>query len=402
MKKQGFTLVELLVVIAIIGILIALLLPAVQAAREAARRMQCTNNLKQLGLSFHTFHDARKRLPNVCFDKMWNEYRTANGGRMLHTEWYSALLSTLPYIEQTALFDRVTGYCESAKSLADPEAARYAIPMGFNGAQTMPDGQKTPFAAKVAPFLCPSDGNGTNTNGEPGKISYHLCNGDFWDWWGYRAQRGMARAGQGDGFAEGGDVYNEFGIQAIKDGTSNTMLFSEVTITASPGDTNAKSGLAELARTSVPSDCAATRGQNNMLSVSPVDNGAKGWSWSSGHPACTAFTAMLPPNQPSCAGSGQLRYTIGETPEAPITRFVVIQYNDPLISASSNHTGGVNIAMADGAVKFISDTIDSGNPIYEPGKPGWAGNWWEYRGKSTYGIWGALGTLRSGESVAVP
>ena len=406
MKKQGFTLVELLVVIAIIGILIALLLPAVQAAREAARRAQCTNNLKQLGLAFHNFHDARKRLPNVCYDPLWNEYRTQNGNRFLHTEWYSALLSVLPNIEQNALYERTFGYCEAAKSAADANAARYLIPMSFNGAQTMPDGLKTPFAAKVPAFLCPSDGNGGETAGEPGKNSYHLCNGDFWDWWGYRAQRGVARAGQGDGY--GGDNYNLITLSAIKDGTSNTLLFAESLISTTPGDNNYKSGLANLNRTSVPRDCAAVRGPNNTINPNPgpVNYGAKGWSWSSGHPACTAFSAMLPPNQPSCAGNGQIAYTIGETPESPITRFVVIQYWEPLISASSNHTGGVNVAYVDGSVRFISETISSGDPNFEPGKPasvtGWNGNWWEYRGKSTYGVWGALGTIRGGESVAVP
>ncbi|MGL6194073.1 MAG: DUF1559 domain-containing protein [Thermoguttaceae bacterium] len=101
-KIKGFTLVELLVVIAIIGILIALLLPAVQAAREAARRMQCTNHLKQWGLAIHTFHDAQRGLPPACIGT------TAEAGDM--ERWNRSTIWPLlyPYIEQTALFDLYT------------------------------------------------------------------------------------------------------------------------------------------------------------------------------------------------------------------------------------------------------------------------------------------------------
>ena len=92
MKKRGFTLVELLVVIAIIGILVSLLLPAVQSAREAARRMQCTNNLKQIGLALHLYHDTHKKLPFAC------GYYIAQTGT-----WVSAIL---PHLEQQAVFDQ--------------------------------------------------------------------------------------------------------------------------------------------------------------------------------------------------------------------------------------------------------------------------------------------------------
>jgi len=104
-SKLGFTLVELLVVIAIIGILIALLLPAVQAAREAARRMQCTNNLKQIALALHNYHDARRSFPAVAGD---------GGVNNAIPVWVSIFVRLLPYIEQTAraeLFDSATvGY----------------------------------------------------------------------------------------------------------------------------------------------------------------------------------------------------------------------------------------------------------------------------------------------------
>lgn len=108
-RKRGFTLVELLVVIAIIGILIALLLPAVQAAREAARRSQCTNNLKQLGLALHNFHDVNNRLPASSHDPIFLDptYRDYRGER----DKWSYLVLILPYIEQKALYDDLVQNC---------------------------------------------------------------------------------------------------------------------------------------------------------------------------------------------------------------------------------------------------------------------------------------------------
>ena len=100
-RRRGFTLVELLVVIAIIGILVALLLPAVQAAREAARRMQCTNNLKQLGLAVHNYHDTYKRLPARAGG-------TQGPTNLDNQGWLSGWIVLLPFYEQTPMYDRIT------------------------------------------------------------------------------------------------------------------------------------------------------------------------------------------------------------------------------------------------------------------------------------------------------
>ncbi len=104
-RRSGFTLVELLVVIAIIGILVGLLLPAVQAAREAARRMQCSNNLKQYGLAFHNYHDTMKTFPSsMYFQTPW---LTARGNRAQRAAGFAWSASILPYIEQTSLYSNL-------------------------------------------------------------------------------------------------------------------------------------------------------------------------------------------------------------------------------------------------------------------------------------------------------
>ncbi|HTN76050.1 MAG TPA: DUF1559 domain-containing protein [Pirellulaceae bacterium] len=131
---RGFTLVELLVVIAIIGVLVALLLPAVQSAREAARRMQCGNNLKQLGLALHTYHDVHQTFPPGAF---WYGASTENRG--------SILIQLLPYIEQQNLYNTF----DFTKVVDD---------------QVLPNGQK--LGATIVPtYRCPSDNNSTLLNG---------------------------------------------------------------------------------------------------------------------------------------------------------------------------------------------------------------------------------------------
>ncbi|MDR1382736.1 MAG: DUF1559 domain-containing protein, partial [Planctomycetaceae bacterium] len=122
--------VELLVVIAIIGILIALLLPAVQAAREAARRMQCSNNLKQIGLGIHNFHDAKKGVPPI----------------VIFSSKGSFLAYLYPYIEQTAMYERMTSTTDGFLSL----------PNGYHGDQWSVDVLETEYQTGISSYLCPS------------------------------------------------------------------------------------------------------------------------------------------------------------------------------------------------------------------------------------------------------
>lgn len=150
-KRSGFTLVELLVVIAIIGILVALLLPAVQAAREAARRMSCSNNLKQLSLSLHNYHDANKEFPPQGTNRGWAGNADADNFErptaLVHN--HSGWVSLLPYFEQQALYDRYDMRQAAGSYLR-------------NTARTLAGGAVPDVNAEVASqllqvFVCPSD-----------------------------------------------------------------------------------------------------------------------------------------------------------------------------------------------------------------------------------------------------
>lgn len=140
-RPQGFTLVELLVVIAIIGILVALLLPAVQAAREAARRMQCTNNLKQLGLAFHNYHDTHKKFPPT------------GTGTVENVRWAWGTL-ILPFIEQGPLYDRLNPAQNGTMTGHPTPYDDPAIPAASGAGRVAADAMQTRLNA----FICPSEG----------------------------------------------------------------------------------------------------------------------------------------------------------------------------------------------------------------------------------------------------
>ena len=371
-RLLGFTLVELLVVIAIIGILIALLLPAVQAAREAARRMQCTNNLKQIALAAHTFHDAHNELPAGSFQtKIWDLYKGSHPtatfdyfqGFNNAMCWVGYSVMICPFIEQTALYDM---YIEQVQNAGAPNGGNEwwdASPQMNTGTV-----QKT----QIPGFSCPSDGNAKSgaPAGSPasyenfGRISYVGCHGDV----PYR---------QADDRARGIFVKRPLGLSAMSDGTSNTLFFSEIAVAGDASGRRIKGGLGHTdgSQYAQPSDCWNLRGvsgsfRDDITTGFTEIHQAQGRMWMSGYNMNT-FHTVLPPNAPSCAMNADLSWGI-------------------LSSAASYHTGGVNAARGDGSVMFVSETIDTDQTTRAAGDG--------YSGPSLYGVWGAMGSRNGGES----
>jgi len=379
---RAFTLVELLVVIAIIGILIALLLPAVQAAREAARRMQCSNNVKQMSLALHTFHDARKEFPSGMSQKAINNQYNA-----------SLFQALMPYMEQMALGELcvANGKQEMAQDgggnpiYRNPWDVDY-IPRG-GGAVTQSPWHRS---REISTLVCPS---GTG-EGFPNlaRCSYRGNRGDVWvhfeNPYSFRGVFNRPLSGKPTDFG------------TIKDGTSCTIAFSEAAIGDSPRSRLVKGGIA-LNRgggdePQPPEECRVARGANGEIRAeievgSGVADRVPGGRWAHGHGLYTLFFTILPPNSPSCTNVGDS------------------EGDRVLTAASSAHTGGVNVGLCDGSVTFVSDTVAAGDPTLGPEIGTEIKQWpfpngekFDYSGKSYYGVWGAMGSRSGGESVTLP
>jgi prepilin-type processing-associated H-X9-DG protein len=337
------------VVIAIIGILIALLLPAVQAAREAARRSQCTNNLKQLALATHNYHDTHKAFPALGA-------RGWGGGR-----YYSGLISLLPYVEQAPLFDGMM-------SEAQPNGPGLPSPWDTGGGTF----RNTYWKVDISAFICPTEGGEPPDRGEsPALTSYRFCVGDDYHQNHFRPDQ--------SGRDNRGVFQNErwLAMAGIKDGTSNTVLLGESSIGIG-GERDLKGGIALNMRAWNPAACSARydsttkqlTGDARWIRRPP---GGRAWD---GRPYFVGFATLVPPNGPSCHWGG-------------------VDGNEHMGTLSSFHPGGGNVAMADGSVHFISETIDAGNQsINDIATPG---------GRvSPWGVWGALGSRSGGEAVQIP
>jgi prepilin-type N-terminal cleavage/methylation domain-containing protein/prepilin-type processing-associated H-X9-DG protein len=331
-RRRAFTLIELLVVIAIIAVLIALLLPAVQAAREAARRMQCVNNLKQLGLAVQNYVDSQGAIPPTA----QHQIGTVPAAPRSNNLGMKARL--LPYLEQSALYNAIN-------MGADLEEAK--------AGGTLVGSNDTIATSQVNAFLCPSDGNvpcGTYAwkNGlgsfQQGYTSYpnnlgtiHYNHGGKFDGPAYRMNEATPNN-------HGAAVT----LAMISDGTSNTVIFSEW-IRGKNQNASTTQGLHRIYQASIATPTANTTASVDMY-VAPCQSSNtlatnwdhKGRKWANhAAPEGGGYSHIMTPNTKACFFSDQTD-------------------NDPIITlvgASSYHPGGVNVVMLDGSVKFIKNSV---------------------------------------------
>jgi len=325
--RKGFTLVELLVVIAIIGILVGLLLPAVQAAREAARRMSCSNNMKQLGLAVHNYESTFKVAPRLSAQGQtdWGQDSQWNG--------FSPHTQILPYIEQGPLYEQV--FFENHRTFPHYQGHPWnggGIPPG----KTMDC--RAVFLAKIPSFNCPSDRSVPNQD-YPGS-NYGFSAGTNLGWYVGPASR--------NGFFSR-FAYGKFG--SIIDGLSNTIMQAEFIKGDADGTTFTNAGDVARVRPFPPGAGEAnwTIVQLNAYELvtlagagNHISNGGGHWMGPGFYN--TAINTLAPPNWRGVAATAVDGHGEGD--------------RDGVYPARSRHTGGVMHVMGDGSVQFIPSTID--------------------------------------------
>ena len=311
-QRNAFTLIELLVVIAIIAILIALLLPAVQQAREAARRTQCKNNLKQIGLALHNYHDVHNQFPiNGSWDRP-----------------YSDKVGMLPMLERGNEFNRI-----------NYQQWPFSSWSGDN---------RVAFSGRLPVFNCPSNAQ-PNANGPAANFTYAINSGVM-----NYSKDGVTRtsgwANRHNGFASAGGWPNEFDapvtFSSLIDGTSNTAAYSEFGMADfTPGPLGVR-GMQTKGWVNATNPHQMLRVECLAKTDSQDSSGGRhnmrgfGWSWAF-MGVGTYYAHNMNPNENGCHAQDQDWDA------------------NNLMSASSYHTGGAQICLGDGSVRFISENIDN-------------------------------------------
>jgi len=334
-KRRGFTLIELLVVIAIIGVLIALLLPAVQAAREAARRSQCVNNLKQLALAVHNYESGNGSIPptgqagNGQIANCDTNNMTRPGWCQPNVQNYSFSSRLLPFIEQQATFDAINF----------AHTSHWTGSNGANGQAVNTTARRT----RISSFLCPSDQNPGNTDPNVGSTNYanNIGTQRYYNNW--RPTGPAYFTGDDDSL----NILITFA--SITDGLNSTAMFSEwvkgKTIGTTDGlhmvyDNESTLGATKFAGQPNPDVLASQACQ--AMTTANRDWDYKGEYWLM-HDIGRGggYIHVQTPNRKACNVWG------GVGSQA-----------DSLIGVSSKHPGGVNVAFMDGSVQFIKNTVN--------------------------------------------
>lgn len=392
-RRLGFTLVELLVVIAIIGILVGLLLPAVQAAREAARRMSCSNNFKQIGLGLHNYHSAFKNLPMNA----GGTYDHPRGGDYHNRFALSWMIGLLPFVEQQALWDQISNPFNKNR-----DGTTRAPGTEFPSMGAVPWSENyQPWLTQVPGYRCPSDPT-ENASNRTAFTNYSACAGDAYfeqhhsgiNWNGVPGTSGTWGDEAASRWARGVFRNHHFTkFRDIKDGLANTIACGENAVDARERNARTTPYRDNTDNMALPpnnweqyldpdrpqfwDDSVAS---NATPGLDDPANHGRGRRWADGRPQFSLCNTIRPPNGYSVyRGHGNFGYG----------------------SVSSLHQGGAHILMADGAVIFITDSVESGDQSqvpYSNDDP----NFGE-RGsgrQSPYGLWGSLGTKSSGETIS--
>jgi prepilin-type N-terminal cleavage/methylation domain-containing protein/prepilin-type processing-associated H-X9-DG protein len=331
---RGFTLIELLVVIAIIAVLIALLLPAVQAAREAARRAQCVNNLKQLGLAVHNYVSQQNAFPPFTAS-----YSSGNYWQAWPLGWTVAVL---PQTEGVAMYNALNfvygGWAAQNTTISESQVNFLLCPSENRPAPSWP-GTRLSYSA--------------NFSGPASVMA----------WSGVLVPMRNDPWGNSSGAPNNNANMGTFGVEGVVDGTSNTAMFSEKlvgfgnpSVGLRPGSPDSKRFAYNTSFKVNVDSMNPVEAQNFVNACKSVPNTATGNTTSSQYigfmwtvSACntnennSGYTHVNTPNGLSCYASNTQDQGLGGFMDA--------------ITASSNHSGGVNVCMADGSVRFVKDTI---------------------------------------------
>ena len=359
MRRRGFTLIELLVVIAIIAVLIALLLPAVQAAREAARRIQCTNNMKQIGLALHNYNEVHNVFAMGCSAGAYNPPGTYWSVK----QNLSVLALLLPFLEETPVYNSINFNFGSDET--EPIASR-SLTAAI---------QSTAIDTSIKAFQCPSDplAGAPDYQGTTNTNNYYASVGTtmYWSQIGstfpaYVPSINIPSTGL---FT----MQASYGVQSCTDGTSNTIAFAEAAVGSQTAQLGQKLvGVVnvtalqpyETFQSTVPNAQAALQVCQAAWS-NPNGGGSpdtqRGDNWSHGAMAMSLFNTIAPPNLYNSSFAYCSR--IGSGARSDIS------------NSDSWHPGGVNVTLGDGSVRFVKNSI-------------------------SIQIWMALGTRAGGEVIS--